>query len=66
MVKEERILKQFKDFEQPFEAVILIKSTVHFKINLYKFIRKCPASGRPTLSSHYFRSNFRLISSACK
>ena len=36
MVKQGCILKQFKDFEQLFETVVFIKSTLYFKINLHK------------------------------
>ena len=63
MVKQENILKQFKDFEQLFETVAFIESTIYFKINLYKFISKCPVLGRPTLSSHSFKNSFILINS---
>lgn len=61
MVKQGRILKQFKDFEQFFETVVFIELTVNFEINLYNFISKYPALGRPTLLSQYFKNNFRLI-----
>ena len=65
-VKRGRILKQFKDFEQLFETAVFIKLTVYFKINLYKFISKYPVFGRPTLSSYYFKNNFRLINFVCR
>ena len=66
MVKQGRIFKQFKDCQQHFEVVVLNKSTVYFKMNLYKFISRYPVLGRPTLSSHYSKNNFRLINSICK
>ena len=53
MVKQGRILKQFKDFKQLFEAVVFIESTVYLKINLYKFISKHPVLRRSGLSSSY-------------
>lgn len=39
----------------------LSKSTIFFKINLYKVVPKCKALGRSTLPSHYFKSNIRLM-----
>ena len=59
MIKQGRILKQLKDFEQLFETVVLIESTVYFKLNLCKFISKYLVLGRSTVSSHYFKNNFR-------
>ena len=59
MIKQGRILKQLKDFEQLFETVVLIESTVYFKIKLCKFISKYLVLGRSTVSSYYFKNNFR-------
>ena len=64
--KHEDIVKNTKHFEQLFEVVVLIESTLYFKINLYKFISKYPVLERLTLSSHYSQNNFRLINSVCK
>ena len=61
MVKQGCILKQFEDFEQLFEIVVFIEPALYFKINLYKLVSKYPVLGRPTLSSHCFKNNFRLI-----
>ena len=47
--KHEDIVKNTKDFEQLFEVVVLIESTLYFKINLYKFISKYPVLERLTL-----------------
>ena len=52
-VEQGRILKQFKDFKQLFEAVVFIESTVYLKINLYKFISKHPVLRRSGLLSSY-------------
>ena len=64
--KHEDIVKNTKHFEQLFEVVVLIESTLYFKINLYKFISKYPVLERLTLSSHYSQNDFRLINSVCK
>ena len=40
MFEQWTILRQFKDFEQLFEAAVYIESTLYFKINRYKFIIK--------------------------
>ena len=55
------MLKRFRNTEGFVENVELSWSTIYFKIVLYKFWKKCPALKNATLSSHYFRNNFRII-----
>ena len=50
------MLKKFKDKEGFIEKVGLSRSTVYFKIPLYKCLKKFPAIKNSSLSSHYFRS----------
>ena len=63
--KQGQMLKTFKEKERLIENVELSKSTVHFKIGLRKRLRKIPALKNSSLSSHYFRNNFKLIKIVC-
>ena len=42
LIKQGYILKKFNDKEHFFETVGLSKSTIYFKINIYKFVKKYP------------------------
>ena len=61
-----QVLKNFKDTKEFVENVGLSQSTIYFKIGLYKFLKKYPALKNSSLSSHYFRNNFRMIKTVCK
>ena len=63
--KQGQMLKTFKEKERLIENVELSRSTVHFKIGLHKRLRKFPALKNSSLSSHYFRNNFKLIKIVC-
>ena len=63
--KQGQMLKTFKEKERLIENIELSKSTVHFKIGLCKRLRKFPALKNSSLSSHYFRNNFKLIKIVC-
>ena len=54
------MLKKFKDTEGFVENVRLSRSTIYFKIGPYKFLKKYPALKNSSLSSHYFRNNFKM------
>ena len=45
---------------------MLMESDFELFIEHFEFISKHSALGRPTLSSHYFKSNFRSIKSVCR
>ena len=61
-----QVLKNFKDTKEFVENVGLSQSTIYFKIGLYKFLKKYPSLKNSSLSSHYFRNNFRMIKTVCK
>ena len=61
-----QVLKNFKDTKEFVENVGLSQSTIYFKIGLYKFLKKYLALKNSSLSSHYFRNNFRMIKTVCK
>ena len=60
------MLKKFKNTEEFVENVGLSQLTTHFKIGLYKFLKKYPALKNSSLSSHYFRYSFKMIKKVCK
>ena len=60
------MLKKFRDTEGFVENIELSWSTIYFKIGLYKFLKKYPALKNATLSSHYFRNNFKTIKTVYK
>ena len=55
---EGQMLKKFKDTEGFVENIGIIRSTVYFKIGLYKFLKQYPALKNSSLSSHYVRNIF--------
>ena len=60
------MLKKFKDKEGFIENLGLSRSTVYFKIGLYTCLKKFPALKNSSLSSHYYRNNFKSIKTVCK
>ena len=61
--KQGKLLKKFRDDEEFFDRVGLSRSNIY---SLYKFIRKFPLSKNSTLTSSYFKNNFRAIKKDCK
>ena len=64
--KEGELLKKFKDTENFFDNVGQSRSTIYFKISLYKFLKKYPSLKKSTLRSSYFKNNFKAIKVVCK
>ena len=62
--KQGELLK--RDNEKFFGRVGLSRSNIFFKIGLYEFLCKFPVLKNLTLTSSYFKSNFRLIKKVCK
>ena len=48
------------------QGQIFKKSTIYFKINLYKFVTKYLILKKSMLSFHCFKNNFKLIKTAFK
>ena len=59
IAKQGEILKNFKDTQNFFDNVGQSKSTIYFKISLYKFLKKYPLLKTSTLQSIYFKNNFK-------
>ena len=64
--KQGNLLKRFKDSNEFFDGVGLSRSNIYFKIRLYKFLCKFPALRNSTLTSSYFKNNFKIIKKVCK
>ena len=64
--KQGELLKRFKDSDELFDGVSLSWSNIYFKIRLYKFLCKFPALRNSTLTSSYFKNNFKMIKKVCK
>ena len=64
--KQGKIIKRFKDEGEFFDHVGLSQSINNFKISLYKSLRKFPLLKNSTLTSSYFKSNFKLIMKVCQ
>ena len=64
-VKQGEILKKFEEVER-FSSITkeagLCKSTIFFKVNLFKAVTKYPKKQKSAL----FKSNFRRIKTICK
>ena len=58
--KQGELLKKFKDTENIFDNVGQSRSTIYFKILLYKFLKKYP------LLKSYFKNKFKAIKVVCK
>ena len=63
--KQGQLLKKFKDTKQLFEPVGQSKSIIHSNMGLCK-LNKYPTLEKSTLSSNYFKNNFRVIKTMCK
>ena len=59
--KEGELLKRLKDSDEFFDGVGFSRSNVYFKIRLYKFLCKFPALRNSTLTSSYFKNNFKIL-----
>ena len=59
--KLEQLLKKLKGTDQRFENVGQSKPTIHFKIGLYKFLKKQPKLKKSTLTFNYFQKNFIVM-----
>ena len=66
VAKQGELLKRFNDSDEFFDGVGLSRSNIYFKIRLYKFLCKFPALRNSTLTSSYFKSNFKIIKKVCK
>ena len=66
VAKQDELLKRFKDSDEFFDGVGLSRSNIYFKIRLYKFLCKFPALRNSTLTSSYFKNNFKIIKKVCK
>ena len=60
LATQEQMLKKFKDMYDFIENIRLSRSTVYFKIGIYKFLKKFPVLKNSTLSAHYFKNHFKL------
>lgn len=56
--KTKKLLKNFKDAEQYLNTVGQSKSSIYFKVNLYKFLKTYPALKKSALSLTYFKKYF--------
>ena len=64
--KQGELLKRFKDNDEFFDGLGLSQSNIYFKIRLYKFLCKFPVLKNSTLTSGYFKNNFKMIKKVCK
>ena len=60
------MLKKIKDTEGFVKYSQHSRSTIYFKIELYKFLKKYPTFKNSSQSSHYFRNNFKMIKTVRK
>ena len=61
----EEIMKREKRYNQFFNRVRVNKSTIYFKMNLYRVLMKYPVLEKSILLPHYFKNNFEMIKAAC-
>ena len=59
LATQEQMLKKVKDMYDFIENIRLSRSTVYFKIGIYKFLKKFPVLKNSTLSTHYFKNHFK-------
>ena len=64
--KQGELLKKFQDNENFFDNVGQSRSTIYFKISLYKLLRKYHLLKTSILQSSYFKNNFKAIKIICK
>ena len=63
--KQGELQKRFKEQDEFFDGVGLSQSNIYFKVR-YKFLCKFSVLKKLTLTSSYFKSNFKLIKKVCK
>ena len=67
--KQRQILNQFKESEKFIDILVkrlkMSESTITFKINLYKLLKKYPLLKHSNKSMHYFKNFFRQINLIC-
>ena len=56
---QRKMLRKFKGTEDFIENLRLNRSTIYFKIELYKFLKKFRLLKNSTLSSHYFKNHLK-------
>lgn len=66
MYIQDYILKRLKNTENFFKTIRLDKSTIYFKISLYKPIKKYPGLKNSALVDNYFKNCIKKINSVCK
>ena len=59
--KQGELLKRLRDKDEFFDRVGLSRLNIYFKISLYKFLNKSQLLKNSTLTSSYFKTNFKLI-----
>ena len=59
--KQGQLFKKFKDTENFFDNVNNSKSTIYFKVSLYKFLKKYPLLKKSTTELIHFKSNFKAV-----
>ena len=64
--KQGKLLKRFKEEDEFFDCVGLIRSNIYFKMQLFKFLNKFPVLKNSTLTPSYFKSNLKQIKEVCK
>ena len=64
--KQGELWKRLRDAGEFFDRVGLSRSNIYFKISLNTFLRKFPLLKNSTLTSSYFKSNFKVIKKVCK
>ena len=64
--KQEPLLKKCKDIEHFFDNVVQSRSTMYFKISLYKLLKKYPLLKKSTGQSSCFKNHFKAIEAVCK
>ena len=57
LFKQESILKKSKDTE----TISMVRFTIYFKINIYKFAKKYLCLKNSTLFAYYLRNSFKTI-----
>ena len=66
MGKQGELFKKFKESDQFFSRVGPRRYNIYVKIRLQKFVCKFTILKKSTLTSSYFKSNFKLIKNVCK
>ena len=76
IIKEKLLNSLVKNTKDPEEPIKVVKSyeemlttsysTIYFKMSLYKFLSKHPVVKNITVSSNYFKNNFRILMKVCR